>query len=78
MKIPDILAGCRASNDWSALVQTIPFARFQNLRIDIKGEEFTCIQPFDQKLIGNPVLPALHGGATGGFMECAGMFYLLW
>jgi acyl-coenzyme A thioesterase PaaI-like protein len=78
MKIPDILAGCRASNDWSALVQTIPFARFQNLRIDIKGEEFTCILPFDQKLIGNPVLPALHGGATGGFMECAGMFYLLW
>ncbi|MBI5911787.1 MAG: PaaI family thioesterase [Betaproteobacteria bacterium] len=78
MKFADISTSCRASNDWGPLVQSVPYARFLNLRIDIKGEEFTCILPFHQKLIGNPVLPALHGGATGGFMECAGMFYLLW
>ncbi len=78
MKFAEILTRCRATNDWGPLVQTIPFARFLNLRIDIKGDEFTCILPFDQKLIGNPILPALHGGATGGFLECAGLFYLLW
>ena len=77
MKFAEILTSCRASSDWSPLVQSIPYARFLNLRIDIKGDAFTCILPFDQKLIGNPVLPALHGGATGGFLECAGMFYLL-
>jgi uncharacterized protein (TIGR00369 family) len=71
------LTRSRASNDWVPLVECIPFARFLNLRIDIKGDAFTCILPFDQKLIGNPVLPALHGGATGGFLECAGLFYLL-
>ena len=25
--------------------------------------------PFDQKLIGNPVLPALHGGSTAALLE---------
>ncbi len=77
MKFSNILARCRASNDWTPVVESIPFARFLNLRIDVKGDTFTCILPFDQKLIGNPVLPALHGGATGGFLECAGIFYLL-
>jgi len=78
MKFSDLLTSCRASNDLSPLVQSIPYASFLNLRIDIKGDEFTCILPYDQELIGNPVLPALHGGATGGFLECAGLFYLLW
>ncbi len=77
MKFAEILNSCRASSDWSPLVQSIPYARFLNLRVDIKGDAFTCILPFDQKLVGNPVLPALHGGATGGFLECAGMFFLL-
>lgn len=77
MKFTDILSSCRSSDDWGPLVQTIPFARFLNLHIDIKGDTFTCILPYDQKLIGNPVLSALHGGATGGFLECTGMFYLL-
>ena len=78
MKFADLLTNCRASSDFGPLVQSIPYANFLNLRLDIKGDEFTCILPFDQKLIGNPVLPALHGGATGGFLECAGLFYLLW
>jgi len=73
MKFSDLLTSCRASNDLSPLVQSIPYASFLNLRIDIKGDEFTCILPYDQELIGNPVLPALHGGATGGFLECAGL-----
>lgn len=77
VNFPEIVSRCRAANDWSALVQTIPFARFLNLRIDVKGDAFTCILPYEQRLIGNPILPALHGGATGGFLECAGLFYLL-
>jgi len=78
MKFADLLTNCRASSDLGPLVQSIPYANFLNLRLDIKGDEFTCILPFEKKLIGNPVLPALHGGATGGFLECAGLFYLLW
>ncbi|WP_142810764.1 PaaI family thioesterase [Tepidiphilus olei] len=68
----------RAHNHWQPLVEAVPFARFLGLSIDVKGEEFTCILPYREMLIGNPILPALHGGATGGFLECAALFYLLW
>lgn len=68
----------RAQGDWNEVIEAVPFARFQGLQIDVKGEEFTCILPFKEKLIGNPILQALHGGATGGFLENAGLFYLLW
>ena len=33
--------------------------------------------PFDQKLIGNPVLPALHGGVIAAFAETAGVLHLI-
>jgi uncharacterized protein (TIGR00369 family) len=78
MKLSETIQIARANQDWGMLVEAIPFARFLGLRIDVKGDEFVCIMPFSPKLIGNPILPALHGGATGGFMECAGIFYLLW
>jgi len=78
MNLNDVLTGARASRDWTPLVDLIPYACFLDLRIEVKGDQFGCILPFDRKLIGNPVLPALHGGAIGGFLECTAMFYLLW
>ena len=61
-----------------ALTDSIPFARFLGLRILVTKGRFDCLLPYREMLIGNPVLPALHGGAVAGFMECAGMLYLLW
>lgn len=78
MNLHDTVTAARQSKDWSKLSNLIPFARFLNLRIEVKGDQFGCVLPFDPKLIGNPILPALHGGAIGGFLECAGMFYLVW
>ena len=34
--------------------------------------------PFDEKLIGNPMLPAIHGGATAAFLEIAAIVELSW
>ena len=78
MKWTEQIDHARAQGDWSEVIQAVPFARFLDLRIDVKGEEFTCVLPFPETLLGNPMLPALHGGATGGCLECAGLFYLLW
>src|SRR6266568_9298628 len=43
-----------------------PFARCLGIRI---GEEDTLVMPFSPKIIGNPILPAIHGGMTGAFLE---------
>ena len=34
--------------------------------------------PYDEKLIGNPMLPALHGGAIGAFLEITAIMELAW
>jgi uncharacterized protein (TIGR00369 family) len=43
-----------------------PFARFLGIRI---GENGTVVMPFSPRIIGNPILPAIHGGMTGAFLE---------
>ena len=43
-------------------------ARF-GIRIERLGDELTGILPFDPSLVGNPLIPALHGGAVGAFLE---------
>ena len=58
------------------ILQSMPFARFLNLSLELAGNELTIKLPFDDKLIGNPVLPALHGGVIGAFMEMTAMMQL--
>ena len=61
-----------------ALVGKIPFLTFLGVHFDRRGDELTAVLPFEEKLIGNPMLPALHGGATAGFMESAAIIELSW
>lgn len=61
-----------------ALGESIPYARFLGIGFDRRGDELTAILPFDEKLIGNPTLPALHGGATAAFLEVAAIIELSW
>ena len=53
-----------------------PFAQFLGLRCEIMGDEMTAILPFQEKLVGNPLIPALHGGAIGAFLELTAMAQL--
>jgi len=43
-----------------------PFARCLGIRI---AENGTLVMPFSPRIVGNPVLPAIHGGITGAFLE---------
>ena len=52
-----------------ALIERMPYARFLGLRADMAGDEMTAVLPYGDHLIGNPLLPALHGGVIGAFME---------
>lgn len=58
------------------ILEDIPYARFLGVRAEIAGDEMTAILPYAEKLIGNPLLPALHGGVTGAFMEMTAMAQL--
>lgn len=78
MKIAGIISSAREAGDPQRLADAIPYARYLGVRVEIRGEEFGCTLPFRPELIGNPQLPALHGGVTAGFLESAAILYLLW
>ena len=60
----------------TGLLETIPYARFLGLRTEMEGDVLTVIMPFADHLIGNPMLPALHGGVVGAVMEIAAVAQL--
>jgi uncharacterized protein (TIGR00369 family) len=53
----------------SDLLDRLPYARFLGLTTETDGERLTVTMPFADRLIGNPVLPALHGGSTAALLE---------
>lgn len=53
----------------SDLLHRLPYARFLGLEGRIEDEVLTVVMPFADKLIGNPMLPALHGGSTAALLE---------
>ena len=60
----------------SAFLETMPFAAALGMRCEIFGDEMTAVLPFQDKLIGNAVIRALHGGAIGAFLEMTAMAQL--
>ncbi|GGZ41101.1 PaaI family thioesterase [Asticcacaulis endophyticus] len=58
------------------ILEQIPFARFLGVKMELAGNELTLKLPYEDRLIGNPVLPALHGGVIGAFMEITAMAQL--
>jgi len=68
----------RRDSALSALVEGVPYIRFLGIEFARRGDELTATMPFAQKLIGNPALPALHGGATAAFLEVTAIIELSW
>jgi acyl-coenzyme A thioesterase PaaI-like protein len=60
------------------MVAAVPYIRHLGVAFDRRGDELTAQLPFDEKLIGNPMLQALHGGATGACLEIAAIMELAW
>ena len=63
-------------DDLDAILARIPYARFLGVRVELHGDEMTAVLPFSEHIIGNPTLPALHGGVIGAFMELTALLQL--
>ena len=73
-----LIEACRNGEaNYQDLVDRVPYARFLGIELLVQGEELTFILPRDEDNIGNPTLPALHGGAVAGFMEQAAIIFIL-
>ena len=72
------LAAARQAGDLGGLVAAIPYAAFLGLTAAQVGDELVTTMHYTPMLIGNPTLPALHGGTLGALLESAAIFELLW
>ncbi|MDT8344810.1 MAG: PaaI family thioesterase [Thermohalobaculum sp.] len=60
------------------LAGTVAYVRLLGVQFDRMGDELTARLPFAPQLVGNPFLPAIHGGVTGSFLEITGLMQLAW
>ncbi len=77
MKLQTILDQCRKINDFDTLVQAVPYAKTIGMSCMKAGEEVIFTLPANENNIGNPTLPAIHGGVLGGFIEQAAILHIL-
>lgn len=73
-----LLESARQSGNWQPLVDAVPYARWFGLLLEPKDGELICHLRFQDMLVGNASLPALHGGTLGGLLESAAVFQLLY
>src|SRR5690606_41767785 len=72
-----LLGAAHARNDYTALIDLVPYARLIGIECLRLGDDMVFRLPAQADNIGNPVLPALHGGVIAGFMEHAAHLHLL-
>lgn len=77
MTDPEILGYTRETGDFSRLLESVPYARFIGLECERFGDDLIFRLPKKEANLGNPILPAIHGGVIGGFMEMSAAIYLM-
>lgn len=64
--------------DLATLLAAIPYCRHLGIDAEVDSEQVLLRMPFEPHLVGNPVLPALHGGVIGSLLETAAIVQVLW
>jgi len=78
MSFADLVAEAKRTKDFGLLVDAIPYAQFLGISVRERDGKPLSTLAHSDKNIGNPALPALHGGVIGAFLETAAIFHLLW
>jgi len=71
------LADLRRMGDITQLLQAIPYIQFLGVTGERNGEQVTLTLRYSPQIIGNPTLPALHGGVIGAFLETTAIVQLV-
>jgi uncharacterized protein (TIGR00369 family) len=72
------LTAAKAAGNLGAVLELIPYVKWLGLTASLEGSELITTMRYSEHLIGNPALPALHGGTLGALLESAAIFDLLW
>ncbi|MHA7833223.1 MAG: PaaI family thioesterase [Algiphilus sp.] len=72
------LAALRERRDYQGVIDRIPYTAHLGIRVETaRADGPVFVLPFRQDLVGNPRLPAIHGGAVAALMEAAALVVTL-
>lgn len=77
MTLADVIQQEPSAEKLQLWLTMVPYAVFLGIKAELHEREILFILPENEKLVGNPSLPALHGGVVGAFMEQAAAFHLI-
>ena len=66
-----------AEKNFTKLIQSIPYAQMIGLECIPIGDTSIFSLPKNDNNIGNPTLPAIHGGVLAGFMEMSAALHVM-
>ena len=73
------LEAAKEAGDIGWIATYVPYARFLGIRHQLTDTgELVVTMPFHSRLVGNPAVPALHGGGMGSLLEHTAISLLLW
>ena len=72
------LEDARRTGNFNHFVDYIPYMKFLGVRVESRDGQLVGKMPARDDLIGNPSVPALHGGTLGALLESSAQFELLY
>ena len=73
-----LLEQARKDREPQQILDVIPYSSFIGVKAKIEDNRILYFMPEQHSNIGNPSLPAIHGGVIGGFMELSAAVELLY
>jgi uncharacterized protein (TIGR00369 family) len=67
----------KQAGELGALVEAVPYSRFLGVTFEMVEGEVRGVLRHSPHHVGNPLLPALHGGVVGAFLESTATMALL-
>lgn len=72
------IAAAKSRGEFGLIASAVPYAQFMGMTLHVDADQLTTTMGFGPHLIGNPALPALHGGTLGALLETAAVFEVLY
>lgn len=71
------IARAQQQRDYTALIDAIPYAKYLGIKMQQQDDALQFLLKFKPQLIGNPMLPAIHGGVVAGFLEHSAILHTI-
>ena len=76
-ELASALRTTKETGNYALLVDAIPYLRFIGFSLEMSDGEMLGKMAYAASLIGNPAIPALHGGTIGALLESTAIFAAL-